>query len=284
MISSVRPLYVGNALQVTLAPPAGAVQWRILRKETNTFTDQDDPGALLAFEGRDTVVTDAEPGLVNETPIYYKPFYQDDAGAWSTAPAVSGTPLATYEEHSTDVLRLVRNRLEDGLKVEVQRGTFVLEGGRDVIAVYSAPPAAGAVDLPVVTVHLASERAEASAMGELIVPDTLLPGGDWLEHEGREADVQLEIVGWCLNPDERIAMRQAIRRLLMANLGVFAAAGMNEVAFQFQDLDAINGEYAANVYQAMCTLTCKAPVVVINRVTPIADVQITFSAEEIPTH
>jgi hypothetical protein len=34
----------------------------------------------------------------------------------------------------------------------------------------------------------------------------------------------------------------------------------------------------------MCTLTCKAPVVVINRVTPIADVQITFSAEEIPTH
>jgi hypothetical protein len=284
MISSVRPLYAGNALQITLVPPAGAVQWRLLRKETNTFTDQDDADALLAFEGHDHVITDAEPGLVNETPIYYKPFYELADGTWVTAPALSGTPQATYNDHSTDVLRVVRNRLEDGLKVECARGTFTLEGGRDAIAVYSAPPAQGAVDLPVVTVHLANDRAEATAVGELIVPDFKLPGGDWLEHEGREADVQLEIVGWCLNPDERIAMRQALRRLLMVNMGVFAAAGMNEIAFAFTDVDAINGEYAANVYQTMCTFTCKAPVVVTNQVAPIADVQITFSAEEIPTH
>lgn len=279
MISSVRPLYAGNALQVTLAPPAGAMSWRLLRKAANAFTDENDPQALVAFEGGDPIITDAEPGLMNETPVYYKPFYQAANGTWSTAPSAAGTPLASYEDNSTDVMRIVRNRLEAGLAVEVARGTFKLDGGRQAIAVYSAPPAAGAVDLPVVTVHLDSEREEGTGLGELITPDLLLPGGDWLEHEGRMADVSLEIVGWCLNPDERIEMRQALRRIIMANLGVFAAAGMNEVAFSFKDIDAISGEYQVNIYQSYCSFTCQAPVIVTNKVSPIADVQITFSAE-----
>lgn len=279
MISSVRPLYAGNALQVTLAPPAGAVAWRLLRKPTNDFTDENDSNALNAFEGDDPIITDAEPGLVNEVPVYYKPFYFI-AGAWQAGDALVGTPLATYDDQSTDVLRLVRNRLEDGLKVEVQRGTFAFENGRNYIMVLTSPPMAESVEFPVVTLHMEQDAPRDRGIGELVDADRLDEVSDlWVEHEGWLADVNLSIIGWSLNPDERIELRKAIRRILVANLGVFAAAGINELAITFADVDAISGEYQANVFQAVGTLTCTAPVIVTNKVTPTTDAEVTFSAE-----
>lgn len=277
MISSVRPLYAGNALQVTLVPPAGAKLWRLLRKGADTFTGESDAQALVAYEGTERCVVDAAVGLINETPAFYRAYYWDGA-AWTASATASGTPRASYQDASTDALSLVRDRLEAGLAVEVTRGTFNVERG--YIQVLTAPPAADTVELPVVTVHLELEKPGVRGIGEMPAADEIDGvDGQWVEHEGWLADVRLEVVGWSLNPDERIELRKALRRIVVANLPVFDAAGMVEIEFQQRDVDAISGEFAAPVYQSVGDFTCQAPVVVTDKVDPISDVITTTTAE-----
>lgn len=280
MISSVRPLYAGNALQVSLAPPAGVLLWRLLRKGNDTFAGEADPQALVAYEGTELTITDAAAGLVNEAPAFYKVYYWN-GDAWTASATVSGTPRATYADASTDALSLVRDRLEAGLKVEVARGTFRPAAG--YIQVLTAPPVAEEVELPIVTVHLENERPAERGLGEMIAPDELDGlSGKWIEHEGWLADVRIEVTAWSLNPDERIALRKAVRRILVANLAIFDAAGLVEVAFEQSDRDLINGEFAAPVYQAMTNFSCQAPVIVTSESDPVADVVLTASGEVEP--
>lgn len=281
MISSVRPLYAGNALQVTIVPPAGALLWRVLRKGADTFAGESDPDALVAYEGNEQIFADAAPGLVNETPAFYRAYYWNGA-AWSASPTGAGTPLATYDDASTDALSVLRDRLEAGIQVEVKRGTFKPSAG--YIQVLTAPPMSEEVELPVITVHLENERPSERGIGELITPDEL-DGltGKWIEHEGWLADVRIEVTAWSLNPDERIALRKAVRRILVANLAIFDAAGMVEVAFDSSDRDLVNGEFAAPIYQALFSFSCQAPVIVTDaEARPIADVALGASGERAP--
>ena len=46
---------------------------------------------------------------------FYRPFYLSFAGIWTPGPTAYGTPASIYEEHTTDVMSLVRDRLEAGL-------------------------------------------------------------------------------------------------------------------------------------------------------------------------
>jgi len=280
-ISSVRPLYVGNALQVSYVPPASAKLIRLLRKDADNFTGQADANAVIAYEGTERSITDAF-ALLNEVPVFYKAYYFDGA-VWTASATATGTPLATYADASTDALSLVRDRLERGLQVEVARGTLT-PNGRTYIQVLTAPPLAdGGVELPVVTVHLESEKPGIRGLGEMIAGDELgALDGKWVEHEGWMADVQIEISGWSLNPDERIELRKALRRILVANLPVFDAAGMTEIDFTQRDQDAVSGEFAAPVYMSVCSFTCQAPIIVTNKVNPITDIVVTASGEYPP--
>lgn len=246
-------------MQLSLRPPAGASSWRILRKAANAFGTETDATALFAYEGQDLTVVDAEPGLINEQPVFYRPYYFV-AGAWVPAPAVAGTPRATFKERSADAQQLVRDRLEAGLAVEVARGTMQHETG--AIPVYTAPPLADQNALPLVTVHLESEGSSGRAIGELLLPDYIGSDNRFHEHEGWMADVSLEIIGWSLNPDERAEMRRALRRIVVANLPVFAAAGLLEITFTQRDIEFLQGEYDANVFQTVGTFNCQAPVIV----------------------
>lgn len=278
MISEVRPLSVGNALQLALRPPVGASAWRILRNGVNSFAGPDDAACLLAYEGKDYIVLDAMPGLVNEQPIYYRPYYWI-SGAWVAGDAAAGTPLATYGDRSTDALQLVRDRLDAGMQVEVARGSFNVADQRP-IKVLTAPPPADESEPPLLTVHLESESPAARGVGEVITDDVLLNDGQWEESEGWLADVSLEILGWSLNPDERLELRKAIRRVLVANLPVFAAAGFEQVAFSASDREFLNGEFGANVYQTAFTFTCQAPVIVSAGPIPaVSDVEVTVGGE-----
>lgn len=277
MISSVRPLYAGNALQVTIAPPAGAMLWRVLRKGNDTFSGEEDPQALLVHEGTEHTVTDAAPGLVNEAPAFYKAYYWS-GDAWAPSASASGTPIATYAEASTDALGLVRDRLEAGLQVEVARGRLRPTAG--YIQVLTAPPVAEEVELPVVTVHLESERPAERGLGELIAPDEFDDHtGKWIEHEGWLADVRLDVTAWSLNPDERMELRRAVRRIVVANLGIFDAAGLVEITIEQRDVDLLSGEFGAPVYQAVTSFSCQAPVIVTSESNPIDDVVVNAIAE-----
>jgi len=275
MITMVQPLHVGNALRLFIEPPADAVRWRVLRKGSDTFSgDPEDPSALVAYEGDERVVVDAAH-LQNEVMAFYRPFYLSLAGIWTPGPTAHGTPASIYEEHTTDVMSLVRERLEAGLKVEVERGSLVHELG--YVQVYTAPPSQEQNLLfPLVTITLSSESSDVRAVGETISGDEFDSiGFDWSESEGWLASVQLEVTGWSLNSDERIELRRAIRRVVLANLPVFAAHGIDQVNLSMSDNDAVNGEYGAPVYQVMASFSCVAPVRVGGRVDAISEVTTT---------
>lgn len=274
MISMVQPLPIGNALRLFLQPPSGSVRWRVLRKATPDIDGVDDATALVAYEGTERLFMDSML-LPNGEPAHYVPFYLDASNTWAAGPGASGTPAATYEDLSTDALNLVRDRLEAGLQVEVQRGNIVNDLG--YVQAFTAPPLADNVHFPVVTVHVESEQPSERFIGEDVMGDAFdAIGFDWAESEGWIADVRLQIIGWCLNADERAELRRAIRRVVVGNLPVFSGHGLDQVTLQQSDVDAMNGEFGVpQMFQTINSFSCVAPVRVAGRVPAIRDVTVT---------
>lgn len=259
-ISMIQPLPVGNALRLFFNPPPGAKYWRVLKMGSDAFTGPEDLDfALIAYEGDEKVVVDSK-FLRNETMVFYRPYYRMQDDSWVAGATANATPQATFEDQATDVLSFVRERLEAGLLVEVGRGNLVAELGH--IQVFTAPPALEQnLRFPLVTITLESETPAERGIGENISGDEFdAVGFDWFDSEGWLADVQLSVVGWSLNSDERIELRKAIRRIVLANLQVFDFEGMSQVSLSMNDVDALNGEYNANIYQVMATFSCVAPV------------------------
>lgn len=269
MIAMIMPLAAGNALRVFLEPPCGARKWRILRKVADTFSGHDDPDAFLVYEGDERSAVDSQY-LQNGALYYYRAYFFDGI-SWSESAAATGTPNATYEDCSTDVLSILRERISLGLQAEVKRGTFQPTDGS--IKVLVATPVYEDTRWPVVSLHLLSETPAERGVGEIIVPD-IYDESEWNEHEGWLARVQIAVIAWSMNPDERIELRKALRRIVVANLSLFDAFGIIQVEFSQQDVDAVSGEFPAPVFQAAGTFNCLAPVIVRNQVGPITDVQV----------
>lgn len=274
MISYAHPLPIGNAVRLILEPPADAVRWRILRKASDSFAGHDDASAAVIYEGNETTLVDTHY-LQNDAMAFYKPFYSADDGAtWTEAATASATPRATYYDYSTDVMDFLRDRLEAGLKVEVERGVIAAEHG--YVQTFSAPPLQEVAVFPVVTLHLESEKPGERAIGEYIGGDEFdIAEGDWEDSDGWLADVRLQIIGWSLNADERSALRKAIRRVVVGNLSVFNSRGIQEIDLELSDVDAMNGEYGVpQMFQVVGVFTCQAPVNVGGKVNAIKDVEV----------
>lgn len=254
------PVPAGNALRVFITPPAGAVYWRVLKMGNDGFTGPDDTDfAVIAYAGDEKVFVDCE-GLINESMMFYRPYYKMPDDTWLAGATANGTPAATFEDQFVDVMSFVRNRLEAGLLVEVQRGNLITELGH--VQVYTAPPSLDqGVVFPAVTISLDSESPTERSLGEDIGGDDFdAIGGDWFESEGWLAETQLSIIGWSLNSDERIELRKAIRRVILANLAVFDSKGLSQVGLSMNDVDSLSGEFTVNMYQVMATFTCVAAV------------------------
>lgn len=269
----VQPLPIGNALRLFLQPQADAVRWRVLRKDQDDFSGPDDPSARLVHEGDMTVLMDAEL-LQNGVQAFYRPYYLMPGGGWIAGPTATGTPAATYQDLSTDALSVVRDRLEAGLQVEVQRGNIASQLG--YVQAFTAPPVFDVVHFPAVTIHVEAEMPGERALGEYIGGDTLdVIDGEWSDSEGWLADVHLQIIGWSMNADERAVLRQAIRRVVVGNLPVFSGLGLDQVNLQQSDVDAMNGEYGVpQMFQTVNTFTCLAPVRVAGTVGVIREVSV----------
>lgn len=267
----VQPLPVGNALRLFLEPVAGAVRWRVLRKGSDLFSSHDDATAVVAYEGDDRVIVDTA-FLTNEVMVFYRPFYTADGITWTPGATINGTPSATYVETTTDALSLLRERLEAGLLVEVQRGNIQHDLG--YIPVYTAPPSMEQdLQMPMVTVHLDDESDSIRGVGEDITGDLYdVLDAEFEEAEGWVLNARLTVIGWSLNSDERIELRKAIRRIVVANLAVFSSKGIEQVSLTQQDVDAVSGEYPAPIFQSMGTFTCLAPVRVSGVAGPIREI------------
>lgn len=284
MIEQIEPLAVGNAVQIAVLPPDTSVRWRVLRNTTGIFPAFDDPASILI---RDVSATDPRQfidysDLVNGTLYYYQDF-SFDGSAWSSnSNPVGVTPATTYQDDSVDALTIVLARVQAGIDAEVTRGALKPTDGK--IAVLSAPPVFEDTRFPVVSIHLQSEAPINRALGEEIAHDELNLEGLFDEHEGWVAKTQLQIVGWSLNADERIDLRKAIRRIILANLAVFEDAVLMQVEFSQQDIEDFT-TYNANVYETVGTFSCMTPLSVnvqrgivadvVSTVTPI-DVEVTL--------
>lgn len=253
-IYNIQPLHAGNALRISLLPPAGAHRWVVLRRDDDAFTGPDDALAFKVYDGNEKCVTDYFY-LINGATVYYRVYYWLGAG-WQASDVKTGIPAATFEQLTQDPLLLVRERLDLGLQVFVQRGVLIHSSGR--VPVLTASPQVDQTPLPVVTIHLASDSSADRFVGEILTDDFV--GADGLVHsvEGWFSRVQLTIIGWCLNADERITLRNALKTVLMSNLTVFDAAGLMQVDIQTSDQEDFV-TYAAPVYQAVCNFTCYAP-------------------------
>ena len=271
MISFIQSVAAGNALRVFLEPLAGARRWRLLRKISDTFSGAADVDALLVYEGDDRPILDIQ-GLVNGTLYHYRPYYLIGPD-WTAGATVTGTPATTFEDMAVDVLSLVRERLDLGLQVEVARGSLLHDEGH--IKVLTAPPTSDSTVWPIVTVHLQDESQAERAIGVMIGADDF-SDDLWTEKEGWLARTQLSIMGWSLNPDERIELRKALRRIVQANLSIFDFAGLVQVEFSQQDTEDFSS-FGAPVYQVLCTLSCLAPSQVGAKVRAIEEVITTIT-------
>lgn len=258
MITILQPLPIGNAIRVFLTPPSTARYWRVLRKGADTFSGYNDPDALLVSECSEKTILDTS-SLLNNVMAFYKVYYRLSNNTWQASATAFATPAATYLDQTTDVQSFVRDRLEAGLKVEVERGNLINDLG--YIQVFTAPPAITQnMQFPLVSVHLDDESPADRGIGEDFGDDFDEVEGEIYESEGWLASVSLSIVGWTLNPDTRIELRRALRRIIIANLPVFDDKGFIHIDFKTQDVDALSGEYNADIYQVMATFTCMAPV------------------------
>lgn len=274
MITFLLPLPVGNAVRCILQPPAGVTSWRVLRKESATFSGHDDPAAVVVAEDVKAFVDAAS--VPNGVQLFYRPYYLVDS-VWTAGTNMSVVPMITMETEGPDALELVRSRLEYGLKAELDAGVQGAVKHKDgAIPVLSAPPVFDETAFPIVTVHLASQRRYGSGIGELTAAD-VFDGDEWLDSEGVLWSIQLTIIGWVTNnPDTRILLRKAINRLLMGNLPVLYDAGLSEVEFSVSDMEDFQS-YDAPMYQAVFTLNCIAPQAVSARSPAIADTTVTVT-------
>lgn len=276
MISFAAPLPAGNAVSILLAPPADAVAWKVLRKSADTISGEDDPDAATVFDEDSRFFVDVA-ALANGTPYYYQPFYRAADGSWSTAASVSVTPAASAEVRGPDALTLVRERLEAGLKVEVDAG--VLKHDLGYIPCFTAPPKFEGVRFPIVTVHLTAQTPSQDAVGQVIASDSYDPIAEsWTEYEGTIFSVQLQIVSWVTsNADIRIALRRAIAKVLLANLPVFYDQGLLQVEFSQTDLEDFE-TYEAEMFQTITNFSCLAPLAVESLAEPIRAVTLDATA------
>lgn len=260
MISFIQSLPVGNALRILLNPTPGATRWILLRKSADNFTGFDDAAALPVLDsGVDTTVLDTT-ALANGTAYFYKEYALVN-GAWVASATASAVPQSCLVSVAPDPLQLVRDRLEVGLAAEITKGFLAPQSG--AISVLTAPPTFEDTRWPVVTVHLQSDTPIDRAIGEVLFPDLFDSGADtWESSEGWISQIALQVIAWSLNPDERIALRQAIRRVIQGNLPVFDNAGMVQIDFSQSDIDAVSGEYGAPVYQSVGNFNCLAPSIV----------------------
>jgi hypothetical protein len=279
MVAAVSPIPVGNALRVQLAPPMGATLWNLLRNTTNVFTGGPfDPASTLVATSNETVIYDAR-GLVNGVTYYYLAYYWNGSAWVADLAGTAGVPASSYVDQSTDALTLLRDRLDSGIVNEIAAGRVTPgEKANGVISVLTAPPIFEQVQFPIIVVHLTQEAPAEYGVGEIVSFDDRDVSGEWTENEGYFARTTISVTGWTLNPDARIALRKAIRRVMIANNQVLATAGLREVVFSQTDEDELTGTYGCPVYFTVGTFSCLSPLVVGGQVAPIEDVTVAVNA------
>jgi hypothetical protein len=84
-------------------------------------------------------------------------------------------------------------------------------------------------------------------------------------------------MGWCLNPDERIDLGEALNRATVGNLPVFHAALLTDISICIQHMEDMES-FSSPIYQVVAVMECMAPIVISGRVGQITGVKTQVSA------
>ena len=279
MITYVELPSSGNAVRLYVTPPAGAASWRVLRRtDAAAFSGPDDTGAaVVATCSIDNVILD-DKALVNGTAYAYRIYYRDRGGSWVAQDDAQATPAASWTSDDADPQTVLRDRLQLGLAVEVQRNNLRPQSGK--VQVVTAPFAmVDKITFPCVSIHHDSESSSDYAVGDAFGMDALGGLGGWEETTGWLSRVNLNIAAVSLNGDERIALRRAIRRVVQANMPIFYAYGFRNIEFAMQDTESGGGD-AAILFMTGGSFGCVAPAFVRTHLDPITAINVVASSED----
>lgn len=266
MIAVIDQVSCGGALSIVLQPMDGATLYRVTRGASADVLVDENAGLL--YEGTALAFLDG-PGLVNGTPLWYRAFYLV-GGAWVATPAVTQTPVASFADYSVDVLGCLKDRIADGLAQYVARG--VLKPKRGSIPCLVGTPELDQVGFPVVIFHVDKDGSGARALGERMAIDET---GE--EFEGWLSDWSISFAALSMNYDERKALRQAIKAIVIANLRIFDAAGIVTPALTLSDRDDVES-MSAPLYSVAGTFTCQAMSLVGEDRPVVVDVEVNATA------
>lgn len=280
MITYAIAIPAGNAVRIGLMLPDGIYYSRLLRKGANTFSGPADPGAVVVIDTfAEEEVVDLN-GLTNGTQYFYH-VYDWNGSAWvDGGNSLSATPAASYIDDSPDPQEFVRERVQLGINAEISAGKLFPPSG--AIQVTTAPFALpDGISFPTISVHLESTGPAERALGDSISDFHDQPTGLWDTDEGWLARVSLTVSAVSLNPDERISLRKALRRIIQANLPIFASAGMQLVEFQQTDSEQFT-EGNAPLYLTNGAFSCIAPAYVRTTEGVISDVTVSATIVDTP--
>ncbi len=248
MIAIIDQVVCGGALQLVLQPPDGAKLYRITRGDSEGELVDENAGTII-YEDTYPAFMDG-PGLVNGQTYWYRAFYLIGP-SWVASPANSQRPVVNFTDYSADPMGLLRDCLSTGLKEYVRRR--ILNPASGSIAVLFGMPEVDNANFPLVILHMARDADEKRALGEVIKDPAT-----GLEFEGWMSSVTINITVGSENYDERVAMRKAIKAIVIANLAIFQAAGIVTPSLSLSDQDDTT-TYSAAIYSVQATFTCLAP-------------------------
>ena len=274
-ILSLLPHSAGTAINLSYAMPTTGRAYIILRKKADTFTGETDPEATVIRAGLSTPSGFLDTFfLTNGTPYFYKSYWTADGSTWTGEATKTCTPNANYRSTNADPLTFLRERIDKHLQTSILRGELTHPHG--AIPVWTAPPVSDETTFPVVTVQLTSETAEVRGLGDELGVDWPPDESSWCEESGWLSRVQIAVIGWSLNSDERGALRRALREGVIANLDVFDKVGFLTVDWSPQDVEDFQA-YGVPMYQTVGQFSCLAPVTITSDYGLVRDVGLTLT-------
>jgi hypothetical protein len=269
MIASIQPEPAGNAIHVILAPPAEAAQWRLLRRGTDAFTGPDDPDAVVAGDWGDWIAVMDDVGLTNGRPYFYRAYYRDAAGFnLPPSPTVQATPVYAASDPGPNPLRLLHDRLRVGLRNMIDAGQLRVSNGK--VAIVTAPfMSPDKTTFPIISLHMESDRPSDQAIGAFAAGGAI--GDEWEDATGWWSDVTINCLALSLNPDERIALGEAIKHVVIASLPIFEANGLIRPLLSLTHSELAPEASGAPLYVAAATFTCQAPSFAFGRASVVTD-------------
>ena len=252
----VQPLASGNAIRLVIAPPTGAVAWRVLRKPGagQAFHGPADENARSLVDGSDSQALYDIWELTNGSPVSYAVYYLDCNGAWlATVDSQSATPALTNAGDIIDPQSIVRRRLEDGLAAEIARKRLPAPPSGSIQVTTAPFVLADKIAFPNVSVHLDSGSLGTRAIGEISGI-----GQGIGDEVGTIAPTRLAVIATSQSQLERVSLRLAMTRVFLANIEVFAGLGLTEIDLSWSEMEDLS-EQAAPLFVTAFSFSCSSP-------------------------